>query len=155
MQLKAATNILCYGEFASICIHGEGLLRHFVFRQKYKKSHNETSEKLISEQNEIYGVKSINWESSSWKYLSLNDDEEVISLSHAKVYVFSDSVLYLGKMNENPPIKHCMGGKIGVVHQNTELWTKLMVSQWNLSGIPSQDSPHCSCAQKSKSSCQK
>ena len=29
-------------------------------------------------------------------------DEEVISLSHAKVYVFSDSVLCLGKMNLNP-----------------------------------------------------
>ena len=26
----------------------------------------------------------------------------IISLSHAKVYVFSDSVLCLGKMNENP-----------------------------------------------------
>ena len=30
------------------------------------------------------------------------DDEDVISLSHAKAYVFSDSVLCLGKMNENP-----------------------------------------------------
>ena len=29
-------------------------------------------------------------------------DEEVISLSHAKIYVFSGSVLCLGKMNENP-----------------------------------------------------
>ena len=29
-------------------------------------------------------------------------DEEIISLSHAKVYVFSDSVLCLGKMNQNP-----------------------------------------------------
>ena len=47
------------------------------------------SEKLISEQSdEIYGVKTINWESSSWKYLSLSGDEEVISLSHAKVYFF-------------------------------------------------------------------
>ena len=61
------------------------------------------SEKLISEQSdEIYGVKTINWEESSWKYLSLIGDEQVISLSHAKVYVFSDSVLCLGKMNENP-----------------------------------------------------
>ena len=34
--------------------------------------------------------------------LSLIGDEEVISLSHAKVYVSSDSVLCLGKMNENP-----------------------------------------------------
>ena len=61
------------------------------------------SEKLISEQSdEIYGVNTINWEDSSWKYLSLVDDEEVISLSNTKVYVFSDSVLCLGKMNENP-----------------------------------------------------
>ena len=41
------------------------------------------------------------------------------------------------------------------VHHNTELWTHLMVSQWNSSGIFSQDSPHCSSATKSKSSCQK
>ena len=40
------------------------------------------------------------------------------------------------------------------VHHNTELWTQLMVSQWNSSGIISQDSPHCSSGTKSKSSCQ-
>ena len=34
--------------------------------------------------------------------ICLVDDEEVISLSHAKVYVFSDSVLCLGKVNQNP-----------------------------------------------------
>ena len=61
------------------------------------------SEKLIFEQSdEIYGVKTINWEHSSWKYLSLIGDEEVISLLHTKVYVFSDSVLCLGKVNGNP-----------------------------------------------------
>ena len=75
--------------------------------KKYRRSHNETdfdiSEKLIFEQSdEIYGVKTINWEDSSWKYLSLIGDEEVISLLHTKVYVFSDSVLCLGKVNENP-----------------------------------------------------
>ena len=51
---------------------------------------------------EIYGVKTIDWENDSWKNLSLIGDEEVISLLHTKVYVFSDSVLCLGKMNENP-----------------------------------------------------
>ena len=61
------------------------------------------SEKLISEQSdEIYGVKTINWEDSSWKYLSLIGDEQVISLQRTKVYVFSDSVLCLGKIHENP-----------------------------------------------------
>ena len=60
------------------------------------------SEKLVSEQSdEIYGVKTINWENSSWKYLSLID-EEVIGLQRTRVYVFSDSVLCLGKIHENP-----------------------------------------------------
>ena len=60
------------------------------------------SEKLISEQSdEIYGMSTINREHSSWKYLSLIGDEQVISLLHTKVYVFSDSVLCLGKVNEN------------------------------------------------------
>ena len=64
------------------------------------------SEKLISEQSdEIYGVNTIKWEDSSCEHLSLIGDEQVISLSHAKVYVFSDSVLCLGKVNENPQLK--------------------------------------------------
>ena len=41
-------------------------------------------------------------ENSSWKYLSLIVDEQVISLQRTKVYVCSDSALCLGKMNENP-----------------------------------------------------
>ena len=63
----------------------------------------EISGKWILEQSdEIFGVSQIRWEGSPWKQLSLVSDEEVISLSHAKVYVFSDSVLCLGKMNQNP-----------------------------------------------------
>ena len=43
------------------------------------------SEKLVSEQDEIYGVKTINWEISSLKYLSLIGDEQIISLQRTKV----------------------------------------------------------------------
>ena len=40
------------------------------------------SEKLISEQSdEIYGVKTIDWENPSWKYLSLIGDEQITNLS--------------------------------------------------------------------------
>ena len=68
-----------------------------------KKQMFDISEKLIAEQSdEIYGVNTINWDDSAWKHLSLIGGEEVISLSHTKVYVFSDSVLCLGKMNETP-----------------------------------------------------
>ena len=67
-----------------------------------KKKMFEISEQLILEQSDgIFGVSQISWESSPWKQLSLVNDEEVISLSDAKVYVFSDSVLCLGKMNQN------------------------------------------------------
>ena len=79
-------------------LHSIKITEHLTLKLMF-----DVSEKLIvGQSNEIFGVSQINWEDSSWKYLSLVDDEEVISLSHAKVYVFSDSVLRLGKMNENP-----------------------------------------------------
>ena len=83
------------------------------------------SEKLITGQSdEIYGVNTINWEDSSWKYVSSIGDEQIISLLHTMVYVFSDSVLCLGKVNENPQseptIKHCMGRQIDVAQKFTK-----------------------------------
>ena len=57
---------------------------------------------IVEQSDEIYGVTPINWENSTWKQLSLVSDEEIISLSHAKVHVFSDSVSCLGKVNQNP-----------------------------------------------------
>ena len=95
-------------DIGSICIHGKELLRQFAFRQKFSgKSHFKAnvriSEQLILEQSdEIFGLSQISWEDSPWKPLSLVNDEEVISPSHAKVYVFSDSVLCLGKVNQKP-----------------------------------------------------
>ena len=81
-----------------------------VFMGKYysenlhsiKNTGNNLTMKIVGQSDEIYGVTPIYWEDSSWKQLSLVSDEEVISLSHAKVYVFPDSVLCLGKMNQNP-----------------------------------------------------
>ena len=51
----------------------------------------------------------------------LAGEEEVISLLHTKVYVFSDSVLCLGKMNENPQSKSCMGRQIDVIQKFTRI----------------------------------
>ena len=60
------------------------------------------STRLVSQQDEISGLETIGWENHSWKYLSLIIDERVINLQRTKVYVFSDSVLCLGKILENP-----------------------------------------------------
>ena len=58
--------------------------------------------KLVGEQDEISNLETIGWEKHSWKYLSLIGDERVINLQRAKVYVFSDSVLCLGKIHQHP-----------------------------------------------------
>ena len=55
------------------------------------------STKLVSEQDEISGLETVGWENHSWKYLSLIGDERIINLQRTMVYVFSDSVLCLGK----------------------------------------------------------
>ena len=60
------------------------------------------SAKLVTEQDEISGLETIGWEKHSWKYLSLIGDERIINLQRTKVYVFSDSVLCLGKIHQNP-----------------------------------------------------
>ena len=56
------------------------------------------STRLVSEQDEISGLETIGWENHSWKYLSSIGDERIINLQRTKVYVFSDSVLCLGKI---------------------------------------------------------
>ena len=102
-------------------IHGKALLRQSAFHQKYKRSHieNECSTYLQNwcpnKMRSMYGVKTIDREDYPWKNLSLTGDEQVISLQRTKVYVFSDSVLCLGKIHEIHPIKRCMGTKIGLV----------------------------------------
>ena len=73
------------------------------------------SAKLVSEQDEISGEETIGWENSSWKYLSLIGDEQVINFQRTKVYVFSDSVLCLGKVFENPQSNAAWEQRLGVV----------------------------------------
>ena len=114
----------------------------------------EISEQLILEQSdEIFGVSLISWEDSPWRQLSLVNDEEVISLSHAKVCVFSDSVLCLGKVNQNPTSITVWEEKLSWFKDSSQHRTlhkidgKPMEVEWNIS----QDSLHCSLSKKSQS----
>ena len=67
----------------------------------------------MSEQDEISGLETIGWENHSWKYLSLIGDERIINLQHTEVYVFSDSVLCLGKIFENPQSNDAWEQRLG------------------------------------------
>ena len=57
---------------------------------------------LVNNQDEIHGLDKIQWEKDSWTRLSLIGDETVINLQSTKVYVFSDSVLCLGRVLQHP-----------------------------------------------------
>ena len=116
------------------------------------------SEKLIVGQSgEIFGVSQINWEDPSWKQLSLFGDEGVISLTHANVFVFSDSVLFFGKMHQIPQSNTVSERQLGSFKSSSDYKALDTIDgesvefEWNIF----QDSPHCSSATKSKSSCQK
>ena len=71
------------------------------------------SARLVSEQDELSGLETIGWENHEWKYLSLIGDERVINLQRTKVYVFSDSVLCLGKIFETPQSNYAWEQRLG------------------------------------------
>ena len=68
----------------------------------------------MSEQDEISGLKQLVGRIiHSWKYLSLIGDERIINLQRTKVYVFSDSVLCLGKILQNPESNEAWEQRLG------------------------------------------
>ena len=56
----------------------------------------------IHNEEEIYCLDKIVYQKNSWTQLSLINDPVIISLPSTKVYVFSDSVLCLGKVLQHP-----------------------------------------------------
>ena len=91
------------------------------------------SDKLVSEQEEINNVDNIYWTNHSWKQLSLIGDETVINLQRARVYVFSDSVLRLGRsINIRNPTK------LGRKGLNGSLLTKSYRDYDGINGEPTE-----------------
>ena len=78
------------------------------------------------------------WEKHSWKYLSLTGDETIINLQRAKVYVFSDSVLCLGRVHQYPKSNEAWKDRIGwiVTDQNYRDYDRISGEptefEWNI-----------------------
>ena len=69
--------------------------------QRTMKQLFEVTRKLVSEQTEIQGVSLTDWQEKSWKRTTLLNDRAV-QLSTAKAYVFSESVLCMGRIPDTP-----------------------------------------------------
>ena len=87
------------------------------------------STRLMSEQKEISGLETIDWENHSWKYLSFICDERIINHQCTRVYVFSDSVLCLGKIHDNPQSNDAWEHKLGWIKSSQKL-QKLWKIRW-------------------------
>ena len=114
---------IIWGMFMSVTMEsavfmGKNYRKQLSFHRVYKRSHIKTNvrhiyKKLVSEQDEISGLETIGWENHSWKYLSLIGEERIINLQRTKVYVFSDSVMCLGKIQENPQSNNAWEQRLG------------------------------------------
>ena len=91
------------------------------------------STRLVSEQDEISGLEAFGWENHSWKYLSSIGNERIINLQRTKIYVFSDSVLCLGKIQQKNGSKS-MGAKIWMDQIFSKL-QRLWRNQWRADWI--------------------
>ena len=96
------------------------------------------SARLVSEQDEISAMETIGWENLSWKYMSLIGDERIVNLQRTEVYVFSDSVLCLGKIFGNTQSNDAWEERLGLfksspVYRNFDrIDGEPMEFEWNI-----------------------
>ena len=70
---------------------------------------------LVNNQEEIYCLDQIIYQKNSWTHLSLINEAVVINLQSTKVYVFSDSVLCLGKVLQHPECNEAWKNRVAGV----------------------------------------
>ena len=106
---------------------------------------------LVNNQEEINCLDKILYGKNSWTRLSLIEDEVVINLQSTKVYVFSDSVLCLGKVLQHPESNEAWKNRVAGVRAERSYrdYDAIKESRLNSSGTSSQDSQRCSSVIKS------
>ena len=127
---------------------------HSIRNQKEKPTEEqlfETSQRLIKDHTEISGVSQIYWQTYLWEGTS-SLCEWTVRLSTAKVNVFSDSVLGLGKCSKthNPMLHERTNLNGSSVPINTDNWIESTALRWNSNGKISQYSLRCRFSTRSR-----
>ena len=106
---------------------------------------------MIHNEKEIYCLDKIEYQRNTWTQLSLMNDSVIINLQSTKVYVFSDSVLCLGKVLQHPECNEAWKNRVAGVRAERSYRDYDDVSgestefEWNIS----QDSHRCSSVTRS------
>ena len=74
---------------------------------------------LVNDQDEINALDKILYGKNSWTRLSLIEDETVINLQSTGVYVFSDSVLYFGRVLQHLDSKEAWKNRVTGIQSGT------------------------------------
>ena len=102
---------LIWGMFMAAMLNAATFMgKNFSTIQSVVKNHEsltlkqmfDVTAQLVNNQEEINCLDKILYGKNSWTHLSLIHDEVVINLQRTKVFVFSDSVLCLGKVLQHP-----------------------------------------------------
>ena len=92
------------------------------------------TERLITDQTEITGLTTIDWQQPMWRERTLLTDRAV-QFATTKTYVFSDSVLCL-EVSAMSQSKHGEAGSMGFwKHVISRIWIGSTVSRWRSSGF--------------------
>ena len=70
---------------------------------------------IVHNEEEIYCLDKTLYQKNSWTHLSLISDPVIINLQSTKVYVFSDSVLCLGKVLQHPECNEAWKNRVARV----------------------------------------
>ena len=151
---------IIWGMFVATTLNAATFMgKNFSTIQSVVKNHEsltlkqmfDVTAQLVNNQEEINCLDKILYGKNSWTRLSLIDDEIVINLQRTKVYVFSDSVLCLGKVLQHPESNEAWKNRVAGAQprEATEIMMLSTESRLNSRGIFSQDSQRCSSVIKS------
>ena len=79
------------------------------------KQMSDVTAQIVNNEEEITGLDKILYQKNSWTQLSLINDPVIINLQSTKVYVFSDSVLCLGKVLQHPACNEAWKNRVAGV----------------------------------------
>ena len=124
--------------------HAENLQVHKNSRFEEIQSLFDITKKMILENQEILNVNSIGSENPSWTISALLNDQ-AIKWTQARVHIYSDSVLCLGRINDPKEAMKRWTGQVAEFQMENSFGELLGLDgepiefEWNIS----QDSQHC------------
>ena len=160
VRIRQKRMSIIWGKFMATTLNAATFVgKNFSTMQSVVKNHESLTLKQmfdvtaqpVNNQEEISCLDKILYGKNSWTHVSLISDAVVINLQSTKVYVFSDSVLCLGKV-----LQHSNETKLGRTElrdyeprEATEIMMLSTESRRNSSGTFSKDSQRCSSVIKS------